>query len=258
MRIAVDTHLHIYPRHDPGRALGALRTGLSAARADVNVACFTEGRDCRFFEGLRSGAGSLPDGWTMRGGDGLSALLVGPGGFGVWLCAGRQIVTSERVEVLALVTDGDFRDGRPAAETVEAVVASGGLPVLAWAPGKWFFRRGRVVERLLAGFGPDKLALGDSSLRPTLWPTPRIMARARKGGVRVVAGSDPLPVAGDERWAGAYFTLFDGAFDPQRPAASLLKLLKSGRITGFGGRRGGPLETLRRLTAHARAARAGA
>jgi len=80
------------------------------------------------------------------------------------------------------------------------------------------------------------------------------MAAARKKGLAVVAGSDPLPIMGEERYAGSYATIFDGDLDPLRPASSLRRLLtdpSTGRT--LAGRRCGLLETASRLYRNGRA-----
>lgn len=52
--------------------------------------------------------------------------------------AGRQIVTAEKLEVLALGTDLDIDDGRPIREVLSLVTENGGLPVIPWGAGKWW------------------------------------------------------------------------------------------------------------------------
>jgi len=164
------------------------------------------------------------------------------------LVAGRQIVTAERIEVLGLAMPGRVDDGRPAPDTVAAVQAAGGVPVLAWAPGKWFFARGRVVLDIIARHPPGALLLGDTTLRPTVWPEPAIMRAARKRGYGIAAGSDPLPFAGEEARMGAYASVIEAPFDAQNPLASARAALRQGPARCVG-RRGSLPEVVRRLRA---------
>jgi len=104
---------------------------------------------------------------------------------------------------------------------------------------------------LLKEFGPQRLLLGDSSLRPLPWAEPLLMRQARREGFAVLAGSDPLPLAGEERFWGRYASRStgEGGLDLDiRPAATLRNLLQRGasRLSPCG-RRGGLLETLTRL-----------
>jgi hypothetical protein len=149
-------------------------------------------------------------------GGGLSPLFVLPG---------RQIATRERLEVLCLGSDAAIPDGEPAELTIRRIGELDALPVLAWAVGKWLFGRKRVVEKLLETFGPDRLLIGDSAMRPVFWPEPGPMREARRRQYRLLAGSDPLPKAGDERQAGRYATRVEAAFDPAFPSRSLLTAL---------------------------------
>lgn len=257
MRTALDTHVHLHPFYDLARAFASARDVLAGAAGPGGTAalCLTEAAGCRAFDSLRDGSLAVP-GWAVEpAADGL-ALRVSPvaGGEGLWIAAGRQIVTRERIEVLALGCGAAVPDGLAAGDALERVRAAGALPVLPWAPGKWFGGRGRLVASLMDRFGPAALALADTALRPLGWPTPVLIRRGLREGFRVLAGSDPLPFAGEERRIGRYATLADGRPDPAAPAASILRLLGPGgpplRTTG---RRPCPASTALRLVRHARA-----
>ena len=83
---------------------------------------------------------------------------------GLFLIAGRQIVTAENLEVLALATANDFRDGSPMEELIEAVKESGGIPAIPWGPGKWMGRRGVFLRNLLERAKDPGLFLGDRTV----------------------------------------------------------------------------------------------
>lgn len=226
MEILADTHVHVYPVYDPAVLIrrGVRRLRRSAGTPSAACALFlAEGRGFDFFSRLRDGSAGLDSGLNVEREEEIGAVRVTEsGGESIWIIAGRQIVTAERVEILALTLTGGVEDGRPSAETVEAVLAQGGVPVLAWAPGKWMFRRASVIESLLDRFGPQQLSLGDTTLRPLGWPAPAPM---RDPSRRVLAGSDPLPLAGEEARVGSYGVRLAGGFDPRLPVTSFRKLL---------------------------------
>lgn len=259
MRSAFDTHVHLHPFYDLARAFAAARDVLSAAAGPGGAAglCLTEAVGCDAFGALRDGRWAVP-GWTaVSSTDGLTLRLdPAAGGNSLWILAGRQIVTRERVEVLGLGLHATVPERLDAAETVERVRAAGALAVLPWAPGKWFGRRGRIVAALMDRFGPDAVALADTTLRPLGWPTPLLIRRAVRAGFRVFAGSDPLPFAGEEARIGSLATVVDGVPDGALPAASILRLIGSSvRPVGVCGRHPGPIETALRLRRHAAAKR---
>jgi hypothetical protein len=258
--IVADTHVHVYPDYDAPAALRALLRNLGALAGRppapaVRLGFLAEARGCAFFRQARAtGLPGAPAGMTVAPGpdeSSLQILLDGqPGG---WLFAGRQIVTRERLEVLALTADVAVPDGLPAQETLAAVRADGALPVLSWSPGKWFFKRGRKVREVLAESAPDALLLGDTALRPRLWPLPLLLRFGIRRGFICLAGSDPLPLPGEERWLGAYATAGEAPFDPAQPTASARHFLTHASVRRHpAGQRCRPLPFARRWLRNAR------
>jgi hypothetical protein len=228
-RLIADTHVHLYPCYDFPAALATLADNLAAHGDGVRAAFLAERRDCRAFAAIREGSLALAPGprelRPLRD-DGAVALTSGDAP-PVYLFAGRQIVTAERIEVLALTVDLALRDGLPAADVVAAVLEAGGVPVLGWSPGKWSFARGALVRALLRRRSPGEILVGDTALRPASAPEPRAMREARRLGIGVVAGSDPLPFPGEERYLGTYVTVLEGAFDAEHPVGSARRLLRA-------------------------------
>jgi hypothetical protein len=140
------------------------------------------------------------------------------------------------------------------ADAVQAVDGAGGVPVLNWAPGKWWFGRGQTVGRLLRESSPDRFFLGDTALRPAVWPLPHLMREGARLGFTRIAGSDPLPLPDEERVLGQYGFVLDGEFADGDPLASASSALRAGR-RGLvcRGRRRGPIDVALRLRAHAAA-----
>lgn len=258
VRLHLDAHTHVYPFHDvPRLLLAALDRMPRVAPTDLRVLCLAERADCSFFQALAQDEIRLPgDRWRIAAWDPAGGVKIRhlPDHRDLWILAGRQIVSAERIEVCSLFSDEPIEDGQPAREIVRAILANGGLPALDWAPGKWLFGRGQLVRALVKEFPPAQLALVDTSLRPFGWPAPGLYRAARKQGRAVLAGSDPLPFAGEEDLAGSYHCTFTlpGLDDSARLVAPLKAALAAGHLAiQFGGRRGSPLAVLRRLRRNA-------
>ncbi len=256
--LVADGHVHVYPAYNLESCFAALDANLSkmAGRVAANgtrvvkAAFLAERSDCRFFAELGKRPPRAGD-YTVRATSERAALIVRRGGEpAFYLVAGRQVVTAERLEWLALALAEEVPDGLPADEALDRIRAAGGAPVLCWAPGKWWFRRGRVIRELLKARRAGDFLAGDTSLRPGLWMTPLLMRRARGMGHRIVAGSDPLPFAGEERVMGTYGFSMQCAFEESRPAGSLREALLNGGPVRFLGRRGSLFGVLRRLAAN--------
>lgn len=222
----LDTHLHLYPCFDLSYAFNQFLKNTANAGAEVSrVACLAERHDCRYFESL-----SKPDmkleGFTInRDFEHEIRLTRVQDGLSLSLLPGRQIISSEGVEVLALGCPEMIDDGQPALDVIYQIAQFGHLPVLPWSPGKWFGGRGELIRRLIMELQARDFLIGDTTLRPYGWPLPRLMQLAQNKGFAVVAGSDPLPFSGEERWLGRYYTVLQTQDD--LPAYELLHLLKN-------------------------------
>jgi len=143
------------------------------------------------------------------------------------LIAGRQLVSRERLEVLALGLARPLSDGVPARETVAAAAAAGALAVLPWGLGKWTGRRRAVVLDLVARPPEGRLWAGDNGGRPALLPRPRLLARAEARGCPVLPGSDPLPLPAEVARAGSFGFVAATGLDAERPFAALKAWLQA-------------------------------
>ncbi len=222
--ILFDAHVHLYPKFDSTEVFThALRNfyALSGGTAGPPLLLLAERSDCRFFEDLD--ADQLPSGYSLdRLAEEPAVRIISPANETLLLIAGRQIVSRESLEVCALACTLNLPDRQyAAAEIVDRVHQAGGVPALNWAPGKWLFSRGKVVVALLQRFQPNALLIGDTTMRPTLWSTPRLMQSAHQSGFHILAGSDPLPFSGEEKQIGRYACRMQAAWQSDRPVASL-------------------------------------
>jgi hypothetical protein len=173
------------------------------------VALLAERHDCNFFKELKSG-NIQSDQFEIEPAAGERSVSVRSGEQeAVRIFPGRQVVSSERLEILALLVHRLDMDGSPARDIINATLDAGGVPALGWAPGKWLFGRGKVVAGLIESFDPGTLVIGDTTLRPYGYPEPRPMKDAREKGMGIIAGSDPLPFGGEETFMGTYGALVD-------------------------------------------------
>lgn len=252
MSISADIHVHLHPFYDTARMWDGAWSRLSAAAPGGNaVLCLTEAAGCDAFAAL--GGGRWPTGaWRIQATADPLALIArrAADGAAMWILAGRQIVTAERLEILAIGVRPDGWDHQPAAEIVRLLADSGATALVPWAPGKWWGWRGRVLRRLLESNGPVALRLVDSSLRPAGWPEPTPMREAAAAGRAPLAGSDPLEFPGEEKRIGSYATVFDAQLDPVAPSASLMAVLRTGAPARRVGRRPSLPATALRIARH--------
>ncbi|MEI6563457.1 MAG: hypothetical protein WCO42_04015 [bacterium] len=242
--LLVDGHVHIYPNYAWPTALKSLLENLTRFTEQKPccsvVGLLTESKSCQFYkEVIEKGAPLTLDSLQVAAGPDVGSLVIRENGrIRGYLIAGRQIVTRENLEFLALGADLVIPDGLPAIETLQAITEQGAVPVLSWSPGKWFFGRGKLVKTLISSNLPDSFLIGDTGLRPMVWGLPRLMGMANQRGYRIIGGSDSLPLSGEERWLGSYGFQITSAFDPQQPAASLRRILQSpeSRFVPIGGR----------------------
>ena len=255
MLIVADTHVHVYRGYDVAAALhhglrnltelarrcgadpaaedsaGAEESNLVVGGGPLLVLFLVEAEGCDSFEALRQGRlkEQLP-GWSVQAaGEDCAVWLEAsetgaPEAERLLLVAGRQLVTQERLEVLALATDAGLPQSLDSRGAIASVHEAGGVPVLSWAPGKWSFQRGELVAAVIAASSPEHLLIGDSSLRSSA-TEPRLMRRAQQRGFKVVAGSDPLPIGGEERILGSYGTFWRGEVEMDEPLRSLRPML---------------------------------
>lgn len=229
----VDAHAHLHDCFALGDFLDGARDGFRRGAADLGlhpatgVLLLAQTTGDEKFEHLAAAAApprSEPPrtvGWSLaRTGEPVSLVARRDGGMRVVLVSGRQIRTAEGLEVLALATCARFEDGQPIAAVLAQVAAAGALAVLPWGVGKWFGRRGRLVADLIDEASPG-LACGDSANRPFLWPTPLLLRRARRRGLRLLPGSDPLPLPSEAGRCGRVGFAVDCALSPDFPAADL-------------------------------------
>jgi hypothetical protein len=248
--VLVDAHVHVHPCFEDAAFLDSAVENFRQGAAQVGVpgpyaGCLllTEAGDSRWFRHLREGGQGGSGAWAFEATEEDCSLVARRvSGERLFLIAGRQIASREGIEVLALGRDADILDGLNLAETLDRVRATGALPVLPWGFGKWWLRRGSLVEEAFRRRNGDELFLGDNAGRLDMTGAPRLFQESRSQGVPVLPGSDPLPFPEHCSRAGSYGFVLSGPLDEARPAACVLRAIRrlKGQPRIFGRRAGLP------------------
>lgn len=258
MLLVADTHVHLYPCYRLDSAVAAATGNLNRwltlnplrqLSQQVKLVCLTERHDCHFFYDLHGRCGDNVGAYSIRSTEEDDSLqLVAGSGESLFLLAGRQIISAERLEVLALTRDLELEDGMPAGELINTILDSDAIPVLPWSPGKWLGKRGRLVSRLLREYATGVVLVGDIPIRPWWWLTPPQIRFAQKLAIPVLGGSDPLPFATEERMIGSYGVVTEAIFDQHRPGDSFRQAVRGmGSRYELCGTRGSTYQLFRRL-----------
>jgi hypothetical protein len=239
-RFLIDVHVHVQENFDHGRfyraALGNFRVASSRIAAGGPwTACLvlTETGHQHEFERLHDD--------RLRKGRRRSSLLVGatPEPEALWVrptqtsesilvVAGRQLVSSEGIEVLVFPT----REEAPAAVDLDELLRDAArrrkIAVLPWGFGKWWGRRGTFIRSIL--LSNQGIFVADTGHRPRGSRRPRLLVEAEAQGVPVLAGSDPLPLPGEQERAGSTCFALMAPKGP-RPLSSIVRGLRELRET---------------------------
>ncbi|NQT25501.1 hypothetical protein HQ585_09100 [candidate division KSB1 bacterium] len=240
--LLIDAHVHLYPNYNLNLAfrIGVENLVEAYQKTDHDlpsnstiVWLLTERNDCRLFDEITE----TPNLFTqsnrqVRMGKEPGALLIQQEKLpDLYILAGRQLVSTDGLEVLALTGWKKCPDRKyPAIDLIKQVNECGAIPVLNWAPGKWFLKRGKIVRDLIGtSKKPFPFVIGDTPLRHSLWSQPKQMKQAIRKEIKMLAGSDPLPFKGEESMIGTYGNAVQGVFDPDKPVTSVRNILKDSK-----------------------------
>ena len=210
--IIIDAHVHIHECFDLSKFLKSAYENCKVQATKkqhhspfVGVLLLTESAWDHWFQQLASYADKTQaishnshSYWSFhRTAEDFTLFAQSTQGNKLLIVAGRQIVTKEKLEVLALLTSQSFQDGISIEETINQVKQSGGIPVIPWGFGKWWGARGKLLSELMQSSVMTNVFLGDNSGRPSFLPYPSQFTLANKQGIRIFPGSDPLPFASE-------------------------------------------------------------
>lgn len=237
--ILFDAHVHIYDVFNLDLMINSAFLNFSKAMKSLEqkqseCSCYlllTESAGLDYFAFLSSKTGadvhSFNYRWTLEETKERCSLRVCHPDFPdivLFIVRGRQVITKERLELLALFTMENIPDDMPLEDCVQQIYKSGGLPVCAWGAGKWLGKRGELLSDFLQSPAGKQLYMGDSGGRPICWPASKLL-HLKPFSDRVVSGTDPLALVGEEKRVGSFGGYVAATVSQTMPAASLKDFL---------------------------------
>lgn len=170
--------------------------------------------------------------WTLKPTDeDTSVFACHKSGQQILLLAGYQIVTQENLEVLSIISTGCIENHLPLPETIRQIKDHGGLPVIPWGFGKWFGKRGKIVNHLIQSSDCTEILMGDNGNRPMFWINPIYLNQAKKQGIRILPGTDPLPIHTELSRPGSFGFYMQGVVEASTPGSCLKEMLLDAKVT---------------------------
>lgn len=207
----IDTHVHFYPCFEATRFLNAacdnFQREIKHSRLPKDTLChlcLTEKSEHHFFETLRS------EDWKDYQTKEKYTRVVKKGEHSIHIIAGRQIVTKEQIEILAIGTLSQFKEGASLQDTLHAIEQAEAIAIIPWGFGKWWGKRGEIIKKLIQSNNAPKFLLGDNGGRLHIGVKPPIFKQGSARGIPIVPGSDPLPFKSQECHAGRCGVIVEG------------------------------------------------
>lgn len=236
--VLCDAHVHIYDCFDHDVFFDATRTNFNQKAVALNqstsyipVLLLSEAKQDRWFSKLKENLSSARN-WSFSPTDEPTSLTAQhTDGYQITIINGRQIVTEENIEVLALATNKILTDGKPAEEVIDWAIDNNAIIVIPWGFGKWWGKRGKVVLDILKKYPPEHVFLGDNSGRPWFLGKPKHFGLAENEQRHILPGSDPLPFSSETARPGSVGFYFTNDFDRNSPAKCIHNYLKKPTAT---------------------------
>ena len=238
--ILVDAHVHIYDCFDLKKFFEAAYENFKSEAGrlgygDDFVAILLLAETSKenwfnrlaYYSGDKKGSGGKTIGnWTFHRTSENHSLMVRSNPDRIlFLISGRQIVSAENLEVLALATKSMFKDGTPIEDLIDEVNGCNGIPVIPWGFGKWMGCRGNILNNLIESAEGSNILLGDNGGRSLLFPTPYQFKLAEKKKIKILPGSDPLPLAFECQRVGSFGLSLNRVISEEHPAKDLKRTL---------------------------------
>ena len=147
----------------------------------------------------------------------------------VYLILGSQVISEEGLEVLGYLPNHKVKGGSEIEKIIKNIRASGGIAIVPWGFGKWIGKRKSVVESLIDTW-ENNFWIGDNGGRSKLLPYPGIFRLTQKRGIRILLGSDPLPIANELSRFGTCGFCLEGELDEKAPLRQIVGQLENPRI----------------------------
>lgn len=245
MGLLIDTHYHVYSAHRTSVALKSLLANLDALRrtgpgTDDDLAAVLLANDATDpLAALLTNRDSLRgEGITLQSDSARGVLACTCDGITAALFPGRQFLSLERIEVIALGEMPAPEAAAPLSHILASIENAGCVAVVPWSPGRWTGERGRIVNEAFANRERGGILLGEIALRPEFAPATRVHRGAGKRGAPFLYGTDPLPARGDERMGGRFATRFPGLSASSYTPSAAREEAARGRASAAGSRNG--------------------
>jgi len=233
--LIIDAHIHIHECFDIEKFFDFAWDNFQyqavklQAGSFTGVLCLTEKSGTDVFGTLEKIAAEQEKtgDWDIRFTEEENSLLLSKNDFRMIVIAGRQIVTSQKLEVLAIGLKQDVEDGKPIEPILAYVVETGAIPVIPWGFGKWFSGRRKIMEKIISQ-KKYPFFLGDNGNRPWIFTKPRLIRKAYKNNILNLPGSDPLPYCREIHKPGSFGLYVEAGINTDKPFESIYQVLTTG------------------------------
>ncbi|MFZ0456550.1 MAG: hypothetical protein WAM24_22565 [Ignavibacteriaceae bacterium] len=233
--ILIDSHVHIYDKFDIKRFFYCALKNFGKESKKLGHKCFkgvlflTETKNEDYFSKLEKNIFENElNGLSLikvKNNENSSIVYKTQDDNHLIIISGKQIITSENLEVLALGRTKNLDYGYTLKKSVEKINSLGALPIIPWGVGKWIGKRKEIVENFLENNGDLKYFFGDNSGRPVFWAKPGLFRIAANKGIVILRGSDPLPLNYQEEKVGKFGFYFQEELNLDNPAENINNIL---------------------------------
>lgn len=234
--ILIDAHIHIHECFNLNLFFDSAKANFLDQIYELKIGpanavlCLTESHKTHYFEILLQKAllKKKTERWNITCTLNNNVVkLTDQLGFEIFLIAGRQIVTKENLEVLAIGLLEDPEDGSSIDEVLEYVNKNNAIPIIPWGVGKWLGKREKIIKNLIAHNRSFPIYLGDNGNRPLFWKKSNLFNFAANHGIFNLPGSDPLPFRNGEKKPGSFGFLLKNSLDVSKPFDSVYSSINS-------------------------------
>ncbi len=232
--ILIDAHIHFHDCYDKNVFFNSAKYNFENIAKSKNcknfqsVLCFTESYGDDAFIKLSENAkkNEKVGLWKASLTENENTIkLSDVTGFNLFIVAGKQIVTLEKLEVLALGLMEEYKDGKPIKDVLKDIAEFNVLSVIPWGVGKWFSSRKQIVENLVLQNNTYPIYLGDNGNRPFFWSKPNLFKIAEEKGIYNLPGSDPLPFKKEVNKPGSFGFIIDEILNEDNPFDSIYNII---------------------------------
>ena len=231
--ILIDAHVHLHQCYSYANFLNNAKENFTA-NSDISdnseiigFLLLTESEGINEFQKLRDIAAAEKSlgHWNINLTTNSNTLQASNNNFKIYLVAGRQIITEEKLEVLSIGLEREFKDGKPVKDVIQYVIEAHAIPIIPWGFGKWTGSRGNIIKKLVLENKFNPFFLGDNGNRPWLFTFPSLIKAGIEKGILNLPGSDPLPFVREETKPGSFGFKIQDSINFDSPYDSLYKFI---------------------------------